>query len=1258
MQVLYKFIAFIMLSFFWIDFASAQEPKNKCITDQIHQEKLATDSIYAKNHQLQQQQTYQAIQKILAQRRKNPDLLNKSAALYNIPVVVHIIHNNGTENISDAQVQQGMQDLNDAFRHEAPYNGPKGVDIEIEFCLAKQDPSGNPTNGINRVVSTLTDHNSTNDLALKDLSRWDTKKYLNIWLVKEICMPSYGCGVAGYAYYASAHGASFDGIVNEARWFGSSKNNSKIHIHEVGHYLNLIHTFDGGCPNTNCLMNGDRVCDTPPDDSKSGVACGSSANTCTTDEDDTSLNNPFRPIALGGLGDQPDMHENYMDYSFQSCQNAFTQGQKDRMIYALTNIRSSLLTSVGCAIPCPVAIKANFTIAPAFTVNVGTTVNFTNASSNATDYEWFVNGATQSIVTNFSNLFTTAGTYQIKLIARNPAQSAACIADTTISINVVCPALTVDFTMPNDTITAGDSFLLINTSSAGTFQWFVNGSSVATSTNYTFSSNTQGNYIIRLEATETGCTYSFTDTITVICPVQAFFSASATDIFTGGTVDVSNASLNEGGIEWFLDNVSQGATNNLSLVFPTTGDYVIKLVASNGICSDTIQQVINVSDPGSCAIRNADIWYFGDKAGLDFTSGTATPIFNSQMYAMEGCSSISNQFGNLLFYSNGYAVWNRNHIIMPNGSGLLGGLASTQSVQIIPKPGSTSTYYIFTTAAEGGTNGLQYSEVEMSLDGGFGDVVTTAKNIPLYTPVAEKLTAVMHENNCDVWLIAHGWNNNQFLAYQITSAGINTTPIVSNEGTSFGFAGGIQSQSVEAGQLKASPNGKKLAMAIRNASTSANGKADLFEIYDFNAGIGEVSNAQTLASNNGAIGSGTFFLPYGVEFSPDNSKVYVSNEYNYIFQFNLDAGSLSNIINSKTNIIISSPAGQENNYYALQLATDAKIYVATGTNKLGVIEKPNALGTASNYNASGGLSVINPDCGGTSNPDNELCRTRSNKGLPPFIPNNFNQLDFAYSCTVGNPTKINFSLLTTQTDIDNIVWKFGDAAVSVSNNTSNNSNPSHDYTATGSYFVTLTTKDGCLCSQITKEIFVSDICNIELASTSYQFDAKANKQSIELNWQVAQPDLWESFLIERSLDGVVFEKVTHIYQSNAQEDFRTIDEWGNASLLYYRLQLIEKTGNRVYSPIQKVEKNAQDIKVYPVPVLKGEDLHLEFTQKEENSKLQIQLTDVLGRVIYQQNNIMIEDNPMTIPTQNLAVGLYHIIIQTATRRKVLKVWVY
>ena len=328
--------------------------QNPCATHHIHTEMMQSDPVY--------KQKYESVEAIIYKQMLEKQQNGKnaeSATVYTIPVVVHVIHETGTpigtaENLSYNQVAQIIQGLNDDYSHASgiTYSNPLyGVDTDIEFCLAARDPNGNPTDGIDRHADnarTIFDRNNSSNNpvpSLQQMYHWTPTEYYNIYIIKNII------GAAGFAYYPSAHGNPIDGAVMEYNV------SSGVWSHECGHALNLPHTFGNGCSNDNCLVNGDRVCDTPPKQTSGygGGSCASPANSCSTDEDDTSTNNPYRPVSIGGMGDQVDMFENYMDYT-GSCWSAFTQGQKDRMRAAVLAYRSSYLTSQAC-VP-PVALDA------------------------------------------------------------------------------------------------------------------------------------------------------------------------------------------------------------------------------------------------------------------------------------------------------------------------------------------------------------------------------------------------------------------------------------------------------------------------------------------------------------------------------------------------------------------------------------------------------------------------------------------------------------------------------------------------------------------------------------------------------------------------------------------------------------------------------------------------------------------------------------------------------------------------------------
>lgn len=310
----------------------------------------------------------------------------------------------------------------------------------------------------------------------------------------------------------------------------------------------------------------------------------------------------------------------------------------------------------------------------------------------------------------------------------------------------------------------------------------------------------------------------------------------------------------------------------------------------------------------------ANIWYFGWNAGLDFNSASPVVLTDGDMENIEGTSSIADFDGNLLFYTDGDTIWNKNHVNMPNGIGLNAHPSSMQGSMIIQHPTELYLYYVFTQNT--GTGSFSYTMVDMSLDGGLGDVVSGTKNtILISTQTTEKITAVLHTNCEDIWVITHRLPN-EFHAYQISSTGINPTPVVSTVGS-------VHLNPF--GQMKATPEGTKIGICGGQSN-------NFFEILDFNNNTGVLSNPLTLNLNS----------PVWFEFSPDQSRLYIGQEGGF-FQYNLLAGSPTAIENSNVNLGICGN---------LQLGPDQKIYVAGtgfGQNVLGVVHQPNALGLACNY---------------------------------------------------------------------------------------------------------------------------------------------------------------------------------------------------------------------------------------------------------------------------------------------------------------------
>jgi hypothetical protein len=185
-----------------------------------------------------------------------------------IPVVVHVIHQGGVENISDSRIFDQIDILNQDFGGFGPHNtDPRAIDTRIRFCLAKKDPQGNPTSGINRVNSPYADLDSDNEMLTKNLSWWSPKKYLNIWVVKSIDGQS---DIQGYSYLPrDTDGPEFkgDGLVIVHTYFGKRQagfyNLGRTTTHEIGHYLNLLHPWGGYRNGRGDCSDDDGVDDTP-----------------------------------------------------------------------------------------------------------------------------------------------------------------------------------------------------------------------------------------------------------------------------------------------------------------------------------------------------------------------------------------------------------------------------------------------------------------------------------------------------------------------------------------------------------------------------------------------------------------------------------------------------------------------------------------------------------------------------------------------------------------------------------------------------------------------------------------------------------------------------------------------------------------------------------------------------------------------------------------------------------------------------------
>ena len=436
--------------------------------------------------------------------------------------------------------------------------------------------------------------------------------------------------------------------------------------------------------------------------------------------------------------------------------------------------------------------------------------------------------------------------------------------------------------------------------------------------------------------------------------------------------------------------------------------------------------------------KEAGVWYFGDKAGVDFRSGTAGALTDQNvMSALQATASICDSLGNFQFFTNGKQVWDRTDSLMPNATNLFGNPGVTQPCVIVPRPGDGSQYYLFTVDAitydlydstKYTTKGLSYTIIDMKLRNGKGDASPVILNVPLFTPVCQKITAVANHDRTGYWVIVHKWESNEFHAFEVTGGGISSA-VVSAVGTFHGAPTRLQRNNA-VGYMKCSPDGKHIA-AVQTQDR-------IIDILDFNDKTGAVSAPQTFHVTQPEV------YPYGLEFSPDSQILYATvldylgttlpKKPTFVYQFDLRKPVVAPAI-------IDSMPGRR--LYAMQLGMDGRIYLSRTVKQnikldsLEVIYNPNRLDTLCN------VSRLN------NMPDQylSLAGRKSVYSLPNFMQTFLNIPTFTWdSVCHGEVTQFR---VTNKANIDSVFWDFGDG------NSSRLLEPLHLFTTDGTHKVKL-----------------------------------------------------------------------------------------------------------------------------------------------------------------------------------------------------------
>lgn len=376
-----------------------------CATDEMVAKALKDDPQLLQAHLAEQARLEQLDKQAFAQGYPGQN----NRVVYTVPVVFHVLHENGTENISDAQIHDAVRILNEDFSKTnadisqvvSTFQGITGK-VDFNFVLAKKDPNGNCTNGIERIV---TNETNIGDYQSMQAFIWPRNKYLNIFTVKTI-----SSGAAGFTFIpGTSPGANADGIVILNTYVGSigtgNLNLARALTHEVGHWFGLNHVW-GPNNNAGVACGDDQISDTPQ--TMGWTTCNLSGNTCG-----------------GGI----DNVQNFLEYSY--CTKMFTAGQATKMQNVITSSTASRnnlwsatnLAATGVSTPltlCKADFKSNAT---SNSVCQGSSLTYTDLSWNGTptSWNWVFQGGTPASSTSQSPViqYNTPGVYSVTLTVSN-----------------------------------------------------------------------------------------------------------------------------------------------------------------------------------------------------------------------------------------------------------------------------------------------------------------------------------------------------------------------------------------------------------------------------------------------------------------------------------------------------------------------------------------------------------------------------------------------------------------------------------------------------------------------------------------------------------------------------------------------------------------------------------------------------------------------------------------------------------------------
>lgn len=605
----------VALSVFFVTGSLLAQNTNYCGTDEMVRRSLDANPQLKADYTAEQNRLQMLDQAAARNGYKESQDEKAMLPVYIIPIVFHVIHQNGTENISDAQIQDEVRILNEDYRKLNPditavVSSFTGVaaDCEIEFRLAQKDPNGNCTNGIDRIFSPLT--NSADDNS--KLDPWPRNKYLNVWTVKTIGTS----GVAGYAYLpGTAFPSTNDGVLILSDYIGSigtgHVSTSRALTHEIGHFLNLQHTW-GNTNNPGVACGDDAVTDTPV--TKGHTSCNLSDATCTS-----------------GVVENV---QNYMEYAY--CSNMFTAGQKTRMRNALTSSTgqrnnlwtTSNLTATGVSTPSVLCTADFITDNSTNTVCQGSSLTFTDVSwnGNPTSWNWTFPGGTPSTSTDSVPViqYNTPGVYDASLTVSDASGSVSTTKLGYITVNSSTGMFSGSiYSEGFEGAAIPTSEWVVRNQSPGGNTWTTTTAAAATGSKSVMINNqsTYDTYVDELIGPSIDMT-SIAGTV----PQMTFKTAAAHRVSTDADKLQLYVSTNCG-LSWVLRKsmtgtaLESGATTTGNYV-PAAGDWVTQTANLSGYAGQTnLYFMFRFTSNGGNNVYLDDINISGTTAGIDDVAG-------------------------------------------------------------------------------------------------------------------------------------------------------------------------------------------------------------------------------------------------------------------------------------------------------------------------------------------------------------------------------------------------------------------------------------------------------------------------------------------------------------------------------------------------------------------------------------------------------------------------------------------------------------